>query len=144
MMHATRADRKTVARLRRTIVTMWLAAALLWPAVLVAQPLVFLSVIDDVPLMAGLREVPDSAVVFDKPEGRIVEVQAVGPLEVAAVASFYRQALPQFGWNPDPTAKESSTRRLIRLTFVRDNERLTLEVERTEGKTAASFALAPR
>ncbi len=122
----------------------WLGAALLWPAALVAQPLIFLSVIDDVPLMAGLREVPDAAVVFDKPEGRIVEVQAAGTLEVAEVASFYRQALPQFGWNPDPTAKETSTRRLFRLTFVRDNERLTVEVERADGKTAVSFALAPR
>jgi hypothetical protein len=123
---------------------MWLGAALLWPAALAAQPLAFLSVIDDVPLMAGLQEVPDSAVVFDKPEGRIVEVQAAGTLDMVAVASFYRQALPQFGWNPDPAAKESSTRRLIRLTFVRDSERLTVEVERAEGKTAASFALAPR
>lgn len=122
----------------------WLGAALLWPAALAAQPLMFLSVIDDVPLMAGLNEVPDSAVVFDKPEGRIVEVQATGALEVAEVTSFYRQALPQFGWNPDPTAKEASTRRLFRLTFVRDNERLTVEVERAGGKTAASFALAPR
>ena len=143
MMRAIGAERRTVVTLRRTIM-IWLGAALLWPAALAAQPLVFLSVIDDVPLMAGLREVPDSAVVFDKPEGRIVEVQAAGALEVAAVASFYRQSLPQFGWSPDPAAKESSTRRLIRLTFVRDSERLTVEVERADGKTAASFALAPR
>src|SRR5215469_8306568 len=33
---------------------------------------------EDVPLMPGLAPVPGSSLVFDKPEGRIVEAQASG------------------------------------------------------------------
>ena len=38
----------------------------------------FISVIDDLPLMAGLVEVKGSALVFSTPQGRIAEVSAKG------------------------------------------------------------------
>ena len=58
----------------------------------------FLGGVEDLPLMAGLTEVTEARMVFDKPAGRIVEAFAVGQLEPEAVRVFYRQALPQLGW----------------------------------------------
>lgn len=53
-------------------------AALLAHSALSAQEQAFLSVLDDVPLMAGLAEETDDVVYFDTPAGRIVETYATG------------------------------------------------------------------
>mgnify|MGYP006094022945 CR=1 FL=1 len=62
----------------------------------------FISVIDDLPLMAGLVEVKGSALVFSTPQGRIAEVSAKGTSGNAArpkkVVAFYARTLPQLGW----------------------------------------------
>ncbi len=92
----------------------------------------FLSAIADLPLMPGLTEAPGSAVVFSKPEGRIVEVAAEGAVERAAVLGFYRRTMPQLGW-----------RRAGRFAFVRERERLALEFSRAGGRLVVQFSLAP-
>ncbi len=58
----------------------------------------FLAGFDDLPLTPGLREIKDAGVVFDKPEGRIVEAYAEGEVSAAKVRSFYAATLPQLGW----------------------------------------------
>jgi hypothetical protein len=59
----------------------------------------FFSNISDLPLMPGLYELPDAAVVFDKAEGRIVESAAAGEgLSAAQLIDFYEKTLPQLGW----------------------------------------------
>lgn len=58
----------------------------------------FFETIEDLPLMTGLTEDKDNSVVFDTPEGRIVEAIAFGRLNSEAVREFYRKTLPQFGW----------------------------------------------
>ncbi len=58
----------------------------------------FLAGLDDLPLTPGLREIKDAGVVFDKPEGRIVEAYAEGEVSAAKVRSFYAATLPQLGW----------------------------------------------
>jgi len=93
----------------------------------------FLSAIADLPLMPGLTEAPNSAVVFSKPEGRIVEVAAAGAVERAAVVAFYRRTLPQLGWQP---AGDSA--------FERERERLSLEFSRASGQLVVQFSLAPK
>src|SRR3546814_17721527 len=45
--------------------------------------------IPDLPLMPGLKELPDSGLVFDKPGGRIVEAFARGDVTAQAVIAFY-------------------------------------------------------
>lgn len=59
---------------------------------------VFLAGLDDLPLTPGLREIKDAGVVFDKPEGRIVEAYAEGEISAAKVRSFYARTLPHLGW----------------------------------------------
>jgi hypothetical protein len=93
----------------------------------------FLSGIPDLPLMSKLKEVPDSGMVFDKPEGRIVTAVATGPVEVAEVSDFYAATLPQLGWQPGPVG-----------SYLRDGEKLSLAIEEAEGGVTVQFTLAPQ
>lgn len=60
---------------------------------------VFFSVLGDVPVMEGLAELPESALLFDKPAGRVAEVTAKGLVKKAAIIRFYDETLPQLGWS---------------------------------------------
>lgn len=112
-----------------------LALALL--LALVAQPLgaqqVFLSGIDDLPLMPGLTELPESGVVFDKPSGRIVETYAEGPVTRESVIAFYRRTLPQLGWRDHGMA-----------AFRREGEQLALTFLGVDGDLVVRFTLQPQ
>ncbi|MCK5545775.1 MAG: hypothetical protein KAI27_00260 [Rhodospirillaceae bacterium] len=57
----------------------------------------FLSVVDDLPLMAGLVETGDG-VQFESPQGRIVDVSATGNVGAPALRDFYENTLPHLGW----------------------------------------------
>lgn len=93
----------------------------------------FLSVIDDVPLMPGLTERPDAAVVFDKPEGRIIETEASGRLARAEVLKFYAASLPQLGWRARAEGR-----------FLRDKEELALSfASGAGGALTVRFTLSP-
>jgi len=87
----------------------------------------------DLPLMPGLREVPQNAVVFDEPSGLVVEADAVGRgVAPQAIARFYRKALPELGW-----------REMRPLVFKRDGERLQLTIGRRRGQATVHFDLVP-
>lgn len=59
----------------------------------------FLQNLNDVPLMPGLYERLDAGVVFDEPEGRIVEAEATAEgVQTPEIQQFYRKSLPQMGW----------------------------------------------
>ena len=76
----------------------------------------FVAGTEDVPLMPGLAPVPGSSVVFDKPEGRIVEAQASGKVTPAAARAFYGASLRQLGWTaagPDAWHREGEVLRLV-------------------------------
>jgi hypothetical protein len=92
----------------------------------------FVAGTEDVPLMPGLKLVAGSALVFDKPEGRIVEARAQGALSRAKVQTFYGASLPQLGWK-----KISADR------WQRDAERLTLDFRGQDGHLTVSFTLSP-
>src|SRR3546814_6431381 len=84
--------------------------------------------------MPGLTEQADTAVVFDKPTGRIVEVAATGPVDPAAVIGFYGRTLPQLGWRQARAALESAL-------FVREGETLTIVVGAPpDGGTTVPFS----
>lgn len=100
----------------------------------------FVSGMDDVPLMAGLAEDPDAAVVFDKPSGRIVEAAAKGAVTAGEVAAFYRRSLPELGWH---LMESGRTKTGQGLRFRQDEEMLTIRFESTEGRTRVHFSLAP-
>ncbi len=87
----------------------------------------------DLPLMPGLREIPQNAVVFDEPSGLVVEADAVGRgMTPSAIAGFYRKTLPELGWH--------EARPLV---FTRGGERLQLTIDRRRGGAMVHFDLVP-
>ncbi len=113
-----------------------------------AQPsdraeLVYLEALEDVPLAPGLQEDKAEQVVFDKPDGRIVESQASGASSWVDVRAFYERNLPQLGW----VMENSSGRDIV---FEREGEQLEISVidEVQEAATHSRsvrlhFSLAP-
>ena len=92
----------------------------------------FVGGIEDLPLMAGLVEDAAAGLVFDKPEGRIVEAVAAGPLERAAVDAFYAAALAQLGWRPSGDG-----------AYTREGEALRITVSGEDGAVSVQFSLTP-
>lgn len=86
----------------------------------------FSSVIEDLPLMPGMQEMKDRAVVFDKPGGRILETTTT--TATADVSNFYANALPPLGWR---TAGNNA--------YIRNGELLTITVE----KNSVQFKITP-
>ncbi len=113
---------------------------LLLALVLIAAPVAahadgFVPGTEDLPLMPGLVSVAGSAVVFDKPEGRIVESAARGKLTRYAVTRFYTQTLPQLGWRHIAG---------VPATWTRAGERLRLDFRGPDGDLTVGFMLAPQ
>lgn len=89
----------------------------------------------DVPVMPGLHEVPEYALVFDKPEGRVAEAAAVIPDDLAQddIMQFYTASLPQLGWAESQPS-----------TYLRGDEKLTISAKTQGGKRVVFFLLEPR
>ncbi len=92
----------------------------------------FLAGLDDLPLTPGLREIKDAGVVFDKPEGRIVEAFAEGWLSVAKVRSFYAATLPQLGWRAEGAGR-----------YRREGEVLSIGIRAASKGLTVRFFLSP-
>jgi hypothetical protein len=89
--------------------------------------------IPDLPLMPGLKELPESGLVFDKPGGRIVEAFAQGSMTPQSVIAFYDETLPQLGWQREG-----------RGSYLREGERLELDLGQDTGSTTVHFRLFPQ
>ena len=95
---------------------------------------VYLSYLPDVPLMAGLTELPDQSVVFDKAEGRVVETAVLAPSDSEKrVFEFYGKTLPALGWE-----------RLKPDRFLRNNEQLVVKWEKVQDGALVRFSLSPK
>jgi hypothetical protein len=93
----------------------------------------FVEGVEDLPLMPGLTRIASEPLVFDKPDGRIVQATATGAVDGAAVERFYQTTLPQLGWKPAGNR-----------AWARGRETLTLDVERNAGTTRVQFTIAPK
>lgn len=93
-------------------------ALLLGESGVCAEEAAFIDGFNDLPLMSGLEELPDLRIVFDKPEGRIIELFVRGTVSEAKVIAFYRETLPQLGW---VLSREN--------VYIREKEQLTLLFE---------------
>jgi hypothetical protein len=103
-----------------------------------AQEQQFFETLYDVPLMAGMDEIPEMALSFDKPNGRISEAGAV--IENTAhqeIKSFYKLSLSQMGWKL--VNEEQNT-----LVFSRDGENLKLSIDALEASSIVRFQLKPQ
>jgi hypothetical protein len=93
----------------------------------------FVAGTEDVPLMPGLAPVTGSSLVFDKPQGRIVEAQASGKVTRAAVHDFYATSLPQLGWSASGAN-----------AWRREGEVLRLDFHERDGVLTVGFTLSPQ
>ena len=103
----------------------WLAGAGLSPAL--ARD-AYLSVAPDIPLAPGLSEFDGGQVVFDKPEGRIVRIEAKRLETQGAgdgVPAFYRETLPNLGWQLNGADNSADNV----LTFQRGGETLLITMQ---------------
>ena len=100
----------------------------------------FFSTIRDLPLMPGLTERPEAAIVFDHEGGQVTTALASGAVEKAAIRRFYRRTLPPLGWVPQcETAPCPPPDR-----YRREGESLELELAAERGGIAARFLLTRR
>lgn len=91
----------------------------------------------DLPLMPGLAERTESAVVFDHATGQVATAVASGPVEPAAVRRFYRRTLPPLGWVPECIAPSCDPPDRYR----REGQVLELELSPDRGDTTARFLI---
>lgn len=97
-------------------------------------PTRFIEILGDVPLMDGLSVDESSALVFDKPEGRVIEIAATDEagLGNAAISGFYDTALAQLGW-----LKTDQNR------YVRMSEALEISFIQGDSASLVRFVLSP-
>jgi hypothetical protein len=119
--------------IRRTGLARLLLPALLLAAAGALAENAFVPGTEDVPLMPGLAAVEGTEVVFDKPQGRIVEAQARGRVKPEAVRRFYGETLPGLGWT------KSGPQR-----WQRDSEALAIDIKGRDGAVTVGFTLTPR
>lgn len=92
----------------------------------------FVAGIEDLPLMDGLVEDRAAGLVFDKPEGRIVEAYAAGAVSASVVRAFYAATLGQLGWQPAGDG-----------VYQRDDETLRITIGGADGALTVQFSLSP-
>ncbi|MHA1107751.1 MAG: hypothetical protein ACTSQV_01405 [Alphaproteobacteria bacterium] len=117
---------------RKFVIAVSFAAGLVFWAASGTAAEGFFTGIDDLPVMPGLKQVADSGIAFDKPEGRIVEIAASGAVSRRQVIEFYQAVLPQLGWRPAGGGR-----------YRREGEQLVLSIERTGRSLIVRFSLRP-
>ena len=92
----------------------------------------FVTGFSDLPIMPGMRELPDADVSFDTASGRIVIAFVKTDRKVNSVMVFYDRVLRQLGWE-----KKSSR------TFMRDEEILTFDFVNDGDSLIVRFSIEP-
>lgn len=97
----------------------------------------FFETLYDVPVMQGLEEVPEMALSFDKPNGRIAEAGGiVRNVSAQAVMSFYKESLLQMGWTLDQATENNAV-------YMRKKEKLSVYLDKSEASLVVRFTLEP-
>ena len=99
-----------------------------------------------IPLMEGLRENGDAAMLFDSPGGRIINVEAKGVVAASEVYQYYQAVLPSLGW----VVSESIASGMICegtadycLMAIREDENLTLNIDMSGSTSKITYAISP-
>lgn len=92
----------------------------------------FVAGFEDLPLMPGLSQVVGNSVLFDTPQGRIVQASAIGDVNRSDVLQFYVETLPQLGWT-----------RVAEQEFQREGEMLKFEFSKVPDGLEVRFLVEP-
>ncbi len=113
---------------------------LLFILIIMASPVqaqsqnMFFESLYDVPVMPEMVELPEMALSFDKPTGRIAYATGAASkaLNTVQILDFYAKSLPQMGWTA-----------LTPYEFTREDERLRLSFTKSGGADLVQFMLYP-
>ena len=105
-------------------------------APLTAEAQGFLSAAPEIPLAPGLQENESGMFIFDKPEGRIVSMEAISAEPAAQILDFYAKTLPNLGWTmssapssaPSSASSSAPVPKANMLVFTRESETLNIQV----------------
>jgi len=94
------------------------------------------------PIMPGLAELTDETILFDKPEGRLLEAQlvtetAAPEMKAADIEAWYQQALLANGWSEKPSDMGGARK------YVRRGEVLHINIVETGSQLTLTLSLAP-
>lgn len=99
-----------------------------------------------IPLMAGLNENADGALLFDSPEGRIINAEANGKVNSQEAYQYYKVVLPSLGWQVEhdrETGMICDGNSIFCLMAVREDESLSLNIEEANGTSKITYSLSP-
>jgi len=102
----------------------------------------------DIPLMPDYAEDDDSRVVFDTPEGRIIQIRVVGPIGAQKAFEFYQLVLPSLAWDQMPrkeidTVTDGADCKKRCLMMRRGGEILKMRVLEEKTQTVIYFSVNP-
>ena len=93
----------------------------------------FFETLYDVPVMEGLQEIPEMALSFDLPDGRIAEAGALASnTPQKDIMAFYDVSLFQMGW------EEKAAN-----IYVREGQKLSISYEKSGSSLIVTFRLRP-
>lgn len=93
----------------------------------------FFETLYDVPVMKGLQEIPERALSFDLPDGRIAEAAALAQnTPEKDIMAFYDVSLFQMGW------QEKAAN-----IYVREGEELSISYDKSGSSLVVTFRLKP-
>ena len=93
----------------------------------------FVTGFDDLPLMQGMTEIPDTNVSFDTTAGRIVIAFVRTSADREKIMTFYQTTLAQLGWRKHNEAG-----------FLREEEVLNFDYLSDGPETIVRFSLVPQ
>ncbi len=99
-----------------------------------------------IPLMEGLTENTEEALLFDSPDGRIISAQASGAVNAQSAFDYYRVVLPSLGWGIE---QDNSAGLICEgganycFKAVRDEEALVLSISSQGQNSVLTYSLSP-
>ncbi|GEM_PF-560070 len=102
----------------------------------------------DIPLMPGYAEDDSRRVVFDTPEGRIIQIRVVGPAGAQKAVEFYQLVLPSLAWDQMSkqeidSAPDGADCKKRCLMLRRGGEILKMKVVEEKTQTVIYFSVSP-
>lgn len=100
----------------------------------------------DLPLLKGLSENNDAAMLFDSPDGRIINAQAAGEISAIQIFEYYKVVLPSLGWRVTEDHMSGLTCEKgakYCISARREKEGLALNIHENGARSKINYALSP-
>jgi len=99
----------------------------------------FVDELENVPLPTSFIQNKEKSLVFDTPEGRIIEIYTKGRGDKQSVIDFYTESMPNLGWK---IAKNHNSK--VALRYIKDGEKLDIKISNAEKYNLnLTFELSP-